>query len=120
MTADEERIDKALDSLSLARTALDDPMGLPDGAAEVDGLHPVVGHPLLREFAIDKIDDAMRLLNIEKPEPKFALIVAQDGTFVSRHFDAEEETIDAVGVAINHKENSPDSVVTIIVGRVEP
>lgn len=110
MTSDQER---AREELSLARTALDE--GFTDGVNE-----PLLSPEKAREYAIDRIDTAMRLLSPEKEEQKFALLVAQDGTFVSRHFDAEEETIDAVGYAINMKENNPDSVVTLIVGRVEP
>ena len=62
----------------------------------------------------------MRLLNIEKPEQKFALIVAHNGAFVGPHWDAEEEAIEAIGEAIQRKLLFPDDVVTLVVGRVGP
>jgi hypothetical protein len=114
MTPQEERIDKALGSLSHARTALDDPSGLSeeDFRSWEEGEH--------NEYVIDQIDDAMRLLSPEKSEQKFALIVALDGEFVTRHFDAEEEAIEAIGEAISVKLRQPDAVVTLVLGRVEP
>lgn len=58
------RIDKALDSLSLARTALDDPAGLPENEAE--DLQPLADNRQgLKDYAIEKIDDAMRLLGAD-------------------------------------------------------
>lgn len=115
MTADEGRIDKALDALSRARTALDDPSGLPEDESDGDLVNNPHG---LKEYAIDQIDDAMRLLNIEKPEPKFGLMVCRDGVSITRPFDAEEEAIDAIGAAMIAKEKVPDSVITVVVGRV--
>jgi len=68
MTSQEERIDKALDSLSHARTALDDPGGLSAQALREVGAY-ADSHSWLdahAAYAIDKIDDAMRLLSPEK------------------------------------------------------
>ena len=106
MTPAEERIDKVLDALSHARTALDDPTGLPieDFRSWRDGE--------ANEYVIDRIDDAMRLLS---PEKKYRLIVALDGEFTTRGFDAEDEAIDVIGEAINLKEKYPQSVVTIVI-----
>lgn len=111
MTREEEVID-ALDSLSYARTALDDPGAL-DGEWREPST-PATQAP--NRYAIDKIDDAMRLLSPEK----FSLMVAHNGSFVSRHFDPEEEAIDVIGEAIERKRIFPDDVITIVVGRVNP
>lgn len=110
MTPEEERIDKVLDSLSKARTALDDPAGLD----EDDHRSWEEGPDNL--FAIDMIDDAMRLLSPEKSEPEFGLMVSVNGVFVSRRFDPEEEAIDAIGEALERKSANSDDVVTIVVG----
>lgn len=56
MTRYTEVIDKALDALSRARTALDDPAGLPE-----DDYRSWEEGPD-NAYAIDQIDDAMRLL----------------------------------------------------------
>ena len=81
MTPAEERIDKVLDALSHARTALDDPSGLPeeDFRSWNEGEH--------NEYT-SRIDDAMRLLS---PEKKYGLVVALDGEFTTRAFDARDE-----------------------------
>jgi hypothetical protein len=51
---------EALHALSLARTALDDPTGLSD--------EDFAGEQTLREYAINRIDDAMRLLGADDEE----------------------------------------------------
>jgi hypothetical protein len=71
---DGETLDKALDSLSHARTALDDPGGLSVRAmseasqfgSRLDG--HIVDEQALKAYAIDKIDDAMRLLGSDEEE----------------------------------------------------
>lgn len=114
MTPDQERIDKVLDALSHARTALDDPSGLPeeDFRSWNEGEH--------NEYVIDRIDDAMRLLGAFVDEPKFGLMVCRDGASMTRLFDPEEEAIDAVGAALIAKQELPEAVITIVVGRVGP
>jgi hypothetical protein len=57
-----------LGSLSLARTALDEPTSLPADAPSAAGY---VGHDLCR-YAVDRIDDAIRSLDAEL-EPAVAL-----------------------------------------------
>lgn len=110
MTPEEERIDKVLDSLSHARTALD------EGYA-YDGVNDTsLGPEEMRVYCIDKIDDAMRLLSPEKTEPEFGLRVAVNGVFVSRRFDPEEEAIDAIGEALERKSANSDDIVAIVVG----
>lgn len=65
-------IDEVLQNLSLARTALDDPGGLSvQDMAEVAQFGTVkigdeVPPQALKAYAIDKIDDAMRLLGANK------------------------------------------------------
>jgi len=127
MTADEERIDKVLDSLSHARTALDDPGGLSiQATAEVanqfgdrhDGWSLTTD--ALKAYAIDKIDDAMRLLSPEKMEPMFMLQVTLGDKSIGRLFEAEEEAIEAIGEAIEAKRAFPDHPVRIVIGRVDP
>lgn len=126
MTPEQERVDKALDSLSHARTALDDPIGLPDHVlegleeadqSELDQFGSVQGPSNLIRYAIDKIDDAMRLLNPEKNDT-FVLSVALDGAFVEmREFDAEDEAIEAIGEAISLKRKNPGSLVSVVLGQ---
>jgi hypothetical protein len=46
----------------------------------------------------------------------YALVVCLDGVAVEwREFDAEQETIEAVGEAMRLKEEYPNSVVTLLV-----
>lgn len=62
---------------------------------------------------------AMRLLNPEKSEPKFGLMVCRNGVSMTRLFDPEEEAIDAIGAALIAKGELPDEVITIVVGRID-
>jgi hypothetical protein len=57
---DVDRMSEARDALSLARTALDDPHGLPEDESDGDLVFNPQG---LKEYAIDKIDQAMSLLD---------------------------------------------------------
>lgn len=125
MSKVEAVLDEALDALSHARTALDDPVGLDPEVleeienadqSELDQFGSVQGPSNLIRFAIDRIDDAMRLLNPEKDEPKFGLMVSVNGVFVSHRFDPEQEAIDVVGEALRRKELNEDDVVAIVVG----
>lgn len=68
--------------LSLARTALDDPGGLPEEAltayeegieSELDIYGSIQGPSVNDRYAIDRLDDAMRLLDVEL-RPKTALV----------------------------------------------
>ena len=53
------------------------------------------------------------------PIALMALKIARDGAFThDRAYDPVEEAIDAVGHALAIKREHPDSVVTIVVGRV--
>jgi hypothetical protein len=119
----EVALDHALASLVKAKTALEgDPTDLPIGDYRWwrDGE--------ANEYVVAMIDDAVRLLtrvalyvlSPEKEEPKFGLMVCRDGVSMTRPFDPEEEAIDAVGAALIAKGELPDSVITIVVGRVGP
>lgn len=110
----DERLDKALTSLSEARTALSDPGAL-DGEWREPST-PASKAPV--NYAIDKIDDAMRLLgaNEEEGAIEYDLQVSIDGVFGGqRPFDAVEETIEAVGEALELKKRHPSSVVGLLV-----
>jgi len=75
MTPHEERIDKALDSLSHARTALDDP-----GALDGEWRRPSTPESEAPSaYAIDKIDDAMRLLDPEQGNAPTHVVVCVSG-----------------------------------------
>lgn len=51
--------------------------------------------------------------------PEYVLEVCIDGKIVTREFDAEDETIEAVGEAIMHKEQGGEGVVvTLLVSTV--
>ncbi len=56
-------------------------------------------------------------------EPMLALNVACDGAFIGdEYYDVEQmsEVIAAVELAVAKKKETPDAVVTIVVGRVQP
>jgi hypothetical protein len=61
-----DRMAEAREALSFARTALDDPAGLPENVDEIlmalAGIGGIDREKALVLYAIDRIDDAIRLL----------------------------------------------------------